>query len=104
MYILTNASGQKRYPKGTNRKSLGIMLSLSISTTVDFNPNAVMYAPHQYGQILISDIGIVIWLGALATWIARSGFLDVLRLYIVPYLWLVFLTPLLSFITLILMG
>ena len=46
-----------------------------------------MFAPHQFGQIIISDVGILIWLGALAAWIYQSGFSQVFRLYLVPYLW-----------------
>jgi omega-6 fatty acid desaturase / acyl-lipid omega-6 desaturase (Delta-12 desaturase) len=55
--------------------------------TPDFNPNAVMFAPHQFGQIILSDVGILLWLGALTAWIYQSGFSQVFRLYLVPYLW-----------------
>jgi len=71
MYLIRNASGQKRYPVTSNH----------------FNPKAVMFAPHQFGQIILSDVGILIWLGVLAAWIQQSGFSQVLRLYLVPYLW-----------------
>jgi len=71
MYLLFNAASQRRYPKYNNH----------------FNPNAVMFAPHQFGQILLSDIGVLLWLGALAAWIYQSGFSQVFRLYLVPYLW-----------------
>jgi omega-6 fatty acid desaturase (delta-12 desaturase) len=70
-YLIRNASGQRRYPMGTNH----------------FNPNAVMFAPHQYGQIILSDIGVFIWLAALATWIYQKGFAEVFTLYLVPYIW-----------------
>jgi len=70
-YLMRNASGQKRYPKGTNH----------------FKPDAVMFAPHHYGQIVWSDIGILLWLVALGTWIYYKGFAEVGRLYLVPYLW-----------------
>ena len=46
-----------------------------------------MFAPHQFGQILLSDIGILLWLGTIAVWIYQSGFSHVFRLYLVPYLW-----------------
>ena len=46
-----------------------------------------MFAPHQFGQIVLSDIGILLWLGALTAWIYQSGFSQVFRLYLVPYLW-----------------
>jgi len=71
MYLIRNASGQKRYPGYSNH----------------FNPKAVMFRPHQYGQIVLSDIGIVIWLGGVIAAIQHFGFADVARLYLVPYLW-----------------
>ncbi|KDQ62389.1 hypothetical protein JAAARDRAFT_30292 [Jaapia argillacea MUCL 33604] len=70
-YLIRNASGQKRYPRGSNH----------------FNPSAVMFAPHQRGQIFMSDIGIVLWLGAVGSWIYYKGFAEVFRLYLVPYIW-----------------
>ncbi|KAH7920977.1 hypothetical protein BV22DRAFT_1039178 [Leucogyrophana mollusca] len=70
-YLIRNASGQKRYPKGTNH----------------FKPEAVMFAPHQYGSIVLSDVGIVLWLAAVITSIYTFGFATVFRLYLVPYLW-----------------
>ncbi|KAF8957244.1 delta-12 fatty acid desaturase protein [Flammula alnicola] len=70
-HILINATGQPRYPKGTNH----------------FDPSAVMFSPHQYGQIVISVVGVFIWLGAIATAIYFKGFLEVFRAYLVPYLW-----------------
>lgn len=45
-YIITNASGQRRYPKGTNH----------------FKPSSVMFKPQQYMDIIISDLGIILWL------------------------------------------
>lgn len=71
MYLIINASGQKRYPKGTNH----------------FNPDSVIFAPHHYGQIVFSDSGIVIWALAVGMSIYHFGFADVFRLYLVPYLW-----------------
>lgn len=71
MYLLTNASGQKSYPKGTNH----------------FTPGLPLFAPHQFGQIILSDVGIFIWLAGISTWIYQRGFLEVLTLYLIPYLW-----------------
>ncbi|KAG1776229.1 fatty acid desaturase-domain-containing protein [Suillus placidus] len=70
-YLIRNASGQKRYPKGTNH----------------FNPDAVMFAPHQRESIVLSDIGIVLWLAGITGSIYTFGFWTVFRLYLVPYLW-----------------
>jgi omega-6 fatty acid desaturase (delta-12 desaturase) len=70
-YIFTNASGQHRYPQGTHH----------------FNPNAVIFKPHQYNQIILSDIGILVWLSAVIYSIYTFGFFEVFRTYLVPYLW-----------------
>ncbi|CAL1712938.1 unnamed protein product [Somion occarium] len=71
MYLVTNASGQRRYPAGSNH----------------FNPNAVMFSPHHYGQIIVSDIGILIWFCAVIASIYHFGIFEVFRTYIVTYLW-----------------
>jgi omega-6 fatty acid desaturase (delta-12 desaturase) len=70
-YLMLNASGQTRYPEGTNH----------------FTPNAVMFGPHQRDQIYISVAGIALWLAGIGTWIYYKGFLEVFTLYLVPYLW-----------------
>ncbi|KAL1744096.1 fatty acid desaturase-domain-containing protein [Schizophyllum fasciatum] len=64
LYILGNASGQRH-----------------------FNPNAVMFAPHQYGQIMRSNLGIAIWLAIVIASLRTYGFAQVFRVYLVPYLW-----------------
>ncbi|KAH8104651.1 delta12-fatty acid desaturase [Cristinia sonorae] len=71
LYLIMNASGQKRYPANTNH----------------FNPSAIMFSPAQFMSIVLSDIGIVLWLSVLGTWVYYKGFAEVFRLYIVPYLW-----------------
>ncbi|KZP26759.1 delta12-fatty acid desaturase [Athelia psychrophila] len=70
-YLLMNAKGQQRYPRFTSH----------------FKPASVMYAPHQYKDIVISDLGILIWLGTVIASIWAYGFGPVFRNYIVPYLW-----------------
>lgn len=55
----------------------------------DFNPSAVMFSAAQYTSIVISDIGILIWMAGLATWMYYRGFWEVARIYLVPYLWYV---------------
>ncbi|TFY65402.1 hypothetical protein EVJ58_g1994 [Rhodofomes roseus] len=70
-YLIKNASGQKRYPKGTNH----------------FAPDATMFAPHHRDQILISDVGIALWLGAVCWAVYTYGFFEVFRVYLMPYLW-----------------
>jgi omega-6 fatty acid desaturase (delta-12 desaturase) len=70
-YLIRNASGQKRYPKGTNH----------------FNPDSVIFRPDQHGQIVWSDTGIIFWLTGIAASIFHFGFATTLRVYLVPYLW-----------------
>lgn len=70
-YLVVNASGQKRYPPGTNH----------------FNPTSVMFSAHHFGQVIVSDIGVVFWLAALSTWIYYRGLAEVFVVYFVPYLW-----------------
>jgi len=71
MYITTNASGQKSYPPNTNH----------------FIPGAPLFKPHERWLILVSDLGIAIWLGALIYWSFSRSFLEMFRIYFVPYLW-----------------
>jgi omega-6 fatty acid desaturase (delta-12 desaturase) len=71
-YILVNASGQNRYPKGTNH----------------FNTSAPMFSPHHHAQVLISTLGIAFWLTGVFTWVYYKGFWEVFKLYLVPYLWI----------------
>lgn len=55
--------------------------------SLDFNPNAVMFAPHQRDSIVLSDVGILLWLAGVSSSIYAFGFWTVFRLYLVPYLW-----------------
>lgn len=48
-----------------------------------------MFAPHQHDAVILSDVGILLWLGAIALSIYTYGFTTVFRLYLVPYLWYV---------------
>jgi len=38
-------------------------------------------------QIVVSDIGILIWAAVLYYFVAQLGFLHVFKVYVVPYLW-----------------
>ncbi|KDQ25831.1 delta 12-fatty acid desaturas-like protein [Pleurotus ostreatus PC15] len=82
MYLIRNASGQLRYPKFTNH----------------YNPSAVMFSPHHWSQVLVSDIGILFWLGAIGYSIFTYGFATVFRLYLVPYLWVNHFLVLITFL------
>lgn len=77
---------------------LGLTVSLEVVRLIwyitdfnglDFNPSAVMFSASQYTSIVISDIGILIWMAGLATWMYYRGFWEVARIYLVPYLWYV---------------
>ena len=46
-----------------------------------------MFSPHQYGQIIISNIGVFLWLCSIGLSIYHYGFLEVFKTYLVPYLW-----------------
>jgi hypothetical protein len=53
----------------------------------DFVPTSVIFAPHQYNDIVISDIGVFLWLAIIAGSIVSYGFSTVFRVYLLPYLW-----------------
>ncbi|KAJ7274973.1 delta-12 fatty acid desaturase protein [Mycena rebaudengoi] len=70
-YLLFNTAGQPRYPKGTNH----------------FSPSSIIYARNQRSQIVMSDLGIFLWLGLIVLACYHYSFTTVLRVYLVPYLW-----------------
>jgi hypothetical protein len=55
----------------------------------DFKPTSIIFSPHQHGQIVWSDIGIFLWLGAIVASCFYWSFPIVFRVYLVPYLWYV---------------
>lgn len=73
LYLFFNVSGQPRYPTFTNH----------------FNPNSIIFDKKQFGQIIVSDLGILATLSALVAWanLSPGGWGEVARYYIVPYLW-----------------
>jgi omega-6 fatty acid desaturase (delta-12 desaturase) len=72
-YLIINASGQSRFPR---------------PKTNHFNPNAnAIFRENQAGQIIASDIGILLWIAAQAAMIYYQGTLEWFRVYFVPYLW-----------------
>jgi len=80
LYLIRNATGQRSYPRFTNH----------------FIPKLPLFGPHQFFDIVISDVGVVLWMAAVGTAIYNYGFLNVFRIYLLPYLWvnhwLVFIT------------
>jgi len=71
LYLMFNSSGQLKYPSGTNH----------------FSPNSIMYRPHHFWQIIMSDVGIVLAFAALGFWTYMRGFTEVAVIYGIPYLW-----------------
>ncbi|TIC27150.1 delta-12 fatty acid desaturase [Wallemia mellicola] len=71
MYLIRNASGQRHYPRGTNH----------------FNPSAIIFDARHFGQIVLSDLGVGLMLGALYYWGKQRGFAEVVNYYVIPYLW-----------------
>jgi omega-6 fatty acid desaturase / acyl-lipid omega-6 desaturase (Delta-12 desaturase) len=71
MYLIRNATGQRSYPRFTNH----------------FDPNSAIFAAHQYQQIVISDVGVLLWIGALVYASYTFGFGTMMRVYGLPYLW-----------------
>ncbi|KAI5478737.1 delta-12 fatty acid desaturase [Pseudohyphozyma bogoriensis] len=80
MYLATNASGQKGYPKGTNH----------------FNPDSYIFAPHHKWQIILSDAGILAMAAVLKFASTKIGWAGVGVYYFIPYVlvnhWLVMIT------------
>lgn len=67
-----------------------ILLAIAIlNVRADFKPTSVIFAPHQYSDIVLSDIGVALWIGGIAAWAYTRGFSEVFRLYLVPYIWCV---------------
>ncbi|KAJ1982400.1 hypothetical protein H4R33_005043 [Dimargaris cristalligena] len=79
LYLFTNVSGPK-YAEGTNH----------------FDPNSVLFKPHQYNNILLSDLGVLLTLSALGYASYIFSFLTVVKFYVIPYFmvnfWLVTIT------------
>jgi omega-6 fatty acid desaturase / acyl-lipid omega-6 desaturase (Delta-12 desaturase) len=46
-----------------------------------------MFKEHQYHQVIMSDLGVFLWLFAIGSFIYQYGFLQVFKVYIAPYLW-----------------
>ncbi|KAI0827027.1 fatty acid desaturase-domain-containing protein [Trametes gibbosa] len=71
-YILMNTGGQVHYPKNTNH----------------IDPSSIMFKPEQYFLIMVSNVGLLLWLATIGASISYWGFYEVFRTYLVPYLWI----------------
>jgi omega-6 fatty acid desaturase (delta-12 desaturase) len=60
---------------------------ISDSVPADFNPNSVLFSPHQRNLVLLSNIGVALWFLGLFAAIYAYGFAAVFTVYLVPYLW-----------------
>lgn len=76
-------------PKTPVVSELILLLTTILTTRADFKPTSVIFAPHQYTDIVLSDIGVALWIGGIAAWAYTRGFSEVFRLYLVPYIWFV---------------
>lgn len=56
---------------------------------LDFQPSSVIFKPHQAPQVILSTIGVGIWAAAIAWSINVWGFVNVFKIYLVPYIWTV---------------
>ena len=59
---------------------------------IDFKPSSVIFSAHHFGQIVVSDVGVILWALAVGFSISRFGFGTVFRVYLAPYLWWVYLS------------
>lgn len=71
LYLTTNITGQRHYPKWTNH----------------FNPSAIMFDARHRSQVIISNVGLIIAAGILTLWGRQSGFGTVFKYYLAPYIW-----------------
>ncbi|WRT67740.1 uncharacterized protein IL334_004712 [Kwoniella shivajii] len=70
-YLAVNAAGQRHYPKWTNH----------------FDPRSIIFKASHAGQVIWSDIGLVIVLAALGYWSYTRSFREMFVVYGIPYLW-----------------
>ncbi|KAK4703378.1 hypothetical protein P7C70_g2843, partial [Phenoliferia sp. Uapishka_3] len=71
LYIMKNASGQKRYPKWTNH----------------FNPSAIIFDKRHRQDVLLSDAALLAVAGLLYAVKTQIGGANLVKFYVVPYFW-----------------
>jgi omega-6 fatty acid desaturase (delta-12 desaturase) len=66
--------------------------------TNHFNPNVPLFNQKEWGVVVLSDIGLVVWVGVLGAAVYHFGLAWLVKQYLVPYLivnmWLVMITDL----------
>lgn len=55
----------------------------------DFDPASVIFRPHHRGEIIVSNLGIFLWIAGLVYAVSVWGYFEVMRVYFIPYLWYV---------------
>ena len=62
----------------------------------DFDPESIIFKPQHWGQIIASDIGLLMTFAVLGYWAYKRTVSEVVVMYAIPYLWvnhwLVFIT------------
>ena len=53
----------------------------------DFVPREPLYSKYHTNQVYISDVGIFLWLASVSYFTYVAGFLNMMKIYGVPYLW-----------------
>ncbi|KAL7414509.1 delta-12 fatty acid desaturase [Mrakia frigida] len=71
LYLIRNASGQKSYPKWTNH----------------FQPSSPIFDKRHRNQIIASNVGLGLLFAGLGAWAHYRGFGEVVKYYVVPYLY-----------------
>ena len=47
----------------------------------------MLFKPTEFFQVVVSDIGVALWMGAMYYWVHNFGWNSMLSYYFVPYLW-----------------
>lgn len=93
-YLIMNASGQAFYPKWTNRACS--RQPWTPLTFADYDPASLLFDARHRNDVLLSDAGLAVVLGALAVVGHFHGLAAVVKWYGIPYLyvnhWLVMIT------------
>ncbi|EIM90378.1 uncharacterized protein STEHIDRAFT_93328 [Stereum hirsutum FP-91666 SS1] len=80
LYLIYNRKGNPRYPAGTSH----------------FRPSSQIFKPEDRNLIIISNVCIGTMLSLLAVWMYFTGFANVCKLYIIPWLcannWIITIT------------
>ena len=83
--------GRPGIPRAATVRAIFFLSSVHrLKLFADFNADSPMFMSHHRFQVFISTVGILLWLAGIAGSIYVWGFLDVFRVYLIPYLWYVY--------------